>query len=171
MSTTLEQLRDRVTGPVTTPGDDGYEDARRVHNFMIDAHPAAVVTCTSAADVAAVVDHAREAGADLAVRGGAHSVPGFGTADDAVVADLSGMRGVAVDPGSATARISGGATWNDVNTATQAHGLATPGGIISTTGVGGLTLGGGDRLPRQEPRPEHRQPPVRAGRHRRRQGA
>jgi FAD/FMN-containing dehydrogenase len=143
MSTTLEQLRDRVTGSVTTPDDDGYDDARRVHNFMVDAHPAAVVTCTSAADVAAVVDHARESGTDLAVRGGAHSVPGFGTADGAVVADLSGMRGVEVDAAGARARIGGGATWNDVNAATQQHGLATPGGIISTTGVGGLTLGGG----------------------------
>jgi FAD/FMN-containing dehydrogenase len=143
MTTTLEQLRDRVTGSVTTPGDAGYEDARHVHNFMIDAHPAAVVTCTSAEDVAAVVDHARDSGADLAVRGGAHSVPGFGTADDAVVADLSGMRWVSVDPAGRLARIGGGATLNEVNAATQVHGLATPAGIIGTTGIGGLTLGGG----------------------------
>jgi len=93
--------------------------------------------------VAAVVTFAREAGADLAVRGGSHSVPGFGTADDAVVADLSGMRDVRVDPEARGAYVQGGAARNDVNQAAGTHGLATPGGIISTTGVGGLTLGGG----------------------------
>jgi FAD/FMN-containing dehydrogenase len=140
---TVEQLRGRVRGEVITPDDDGYEDARRVYNAMIDRRPRVVVRCSEASDVAAAVDFARENDLDLAVRGGGHSVPGFGTADDAVVADLSGMRAVTVDPESRTARAQGGATWGNFNDATHAHGLATTGGIISTTGVGGLTLGGG----------------------------
>src|ERR1019366_5728568 len=133
----------RVSGSVITPGDQGYDEARKVYNFMIDRHPAAVVRCTGAADVAAVVRLAAETGTELAVRGGEHSVPGFGTADDALVADLSGLSSVAVDPSGRTARAAGGATWGAFNEATGAHGLATTGGIISTTGVGGLTLGGG----------------------------
>lgn len=139
----IDELRTAVAGPVVTPDDPNYEEARRVYNFMIDKRPAAVATCTSARDVAAVVSYARDGGYDLAVRGGSHSVPGFGTADDAVVADLSGMRGVRVDPEAKLAYVGGGATLGDVNAATGAHGLATPGGIISTTGIGGLTLGGG----------------------------
>ena len=135
--------RDRVAGPVIAPGETEYEDARRVYNFMIDRHPAAIVRCTSTRDVQAVVAHARDSGRDLAVRGGGHSVPGFGTADDALVADLSPMTGVQVDPQRQTARAGGGATWGMMNDATAAYGLATTGGIISTTGVGGLTLGGG----------------------------
>jgi FAD/FMN-containing dehydrogenase len=141
--TTANSLPDRVTGAVITPGDPGYEDARRVYNFMIDKRPAAIVRCADATDVQAVVRYAAETGLDLAVRGGAHSVPGFGTGDNAVVADLSGMTAVQVDPGHRTARVQGGATWGAFNAAAAAHGLATTGGIISTTGVGGLTLGGG----------------------------
>ena len=99
--------------------------------------------CASVDDVAAAVDFARDNGLDLAVRGGSHGVPGFGTCDDGVVIDLSPMRSVSVDPGNSTARAQGGATWGDFNDATHVHGLATTGGIISTTGVGGLTLGGG----------------------------
>ncbi len=141
--TDLDTLRTQMNGPVTAAGDAGYDEARKVYNFMIDRRPEAVAQCTSTADVVAVVNYARETGADLAVRGGSHSVPGFGTADDAVVADLSGMRQVRVDPQARVAYTQGGATWNDLNQAAGAHGLATPGGIISTTGVGGLTLGGG----------------------------
>ncbi|MEU6309659.1 FAD-binding oxidoreductase [Streptomyces sp. NPDC047014] len=139
----VDGLRERTRGAVLTPGDDLYDEARTVHNAMIDKKPAAVVRCAHAGDVMAAVDHARENGLDLAVRGGGHSVPGFGTCDDGVVADLSGMRGVRVDPARRTARVEGGATWGDFNAATYAFGLATTGGIISTTGVGGLTLGGG----------------------------
>jgi FAD/FMN-containing dehydrogenase len=138
-----EALRNRVTGSVITPGSPDYDEARRVYNFMIDRRPAAIVTCTSATDVAAVVRQAAETGLELAVRGGAHSVPGFGTADGALVADLSGLNSVTVDPATRTARAGGGATWAEFNEATAAHGLATTGGVVSTTGVGGLTLGGG----------------------------
>ncbi len=141
--TTIEQLRTRVTGRVVQPGDDSYEDARRVYNFMIDRHPRVIVRCAGVTDVVAAVDFARNNELDLAVRGGAHSVPGFGTCDDGVVVDLSGMREVRVDPTARTADAAGGATWGDFNDATYAHGLATTGGIISTTGVTGLTLGGG----------------------------
>ncbi|MBO0809862.1 MAG: FAD-binding oxidoreductase [Actinobacteria bacterium] len=141
--TTTTSLRDRFTGRVVAPGDPDYEDARHVHNFMIDKNPAVIAYCASTQDVQAVVDHARADGRQLAVRGGAHSVPGYGTADDAIVADLSGLAGVRVDQARRTARVGGGATWGTMNNATAAYGLATTGGIISTTGVGGLTLGGG----------------------------
>ncbi|MFD7781544.1 FAD-binding oxidoreductase [Streptomyces nojiriensis] len=139
----IDQLRERVRGAVVTPDDESYDEARKVHNAMIDRRPAAVVHCANAGDVMAAVDFARENGLDLAVRGGGHSVPGFGTCDGGVVADLSGMRGVRVDAAGRTARAEGGATWGDFNAATYAFGLATTGGIISTTGIGGLTLGGG----------------------------
>ncbi|GAB3673186.1 FAD-binding oxidoreductase [Saccharopolyspora tripterygii] len=140
---TIEQLREQVRGPVITPPDADYEEARRVHNAMIDLHPAVVMRCANAGDVLAAVGFARENGVDLAVRGGGHSVPGFGTCEGGAVADLSGMRGVRVDAQRRTARAEGGATWGDFNAATHAYGLATTGGIISTTGIGGLTLGGG----------------------------
>ncbi|MCF6733838.1 FAD-binding oxidoreductase [Blastococcus sp. KM273129] len=139
----LDSLSARVSGPVIRPGDEGYEEARHVYNAMIDAHPAVVVRCASTADVVATVRCAAESGSLLAVRGGGHSVPGFGTADDAVVADLSGMQSVDVDDAMRTATAGGGTTWGRFNDVTAAHGLATTGGIVSTTGVGGLTLGGG----------------------------
>ncbi|HEX6579634.1 MAG TPA: FAD-binding oxidoreductase [Actinomycetota bacterium] len=143
MASTVEELRGRTTGQVITQDDPGYDEARAVYNAMIDKRPSVVVRATEAADVVAAVNHARENGLDVAVRGGGHSVPGFGTVDDGVVIDLSGMRAVTVDPSSKTASAQGGATWGDFNDATNAHGLATTGGIISTTGVAGLSLGGG----------------------------
>lgn len=139
----LAQLRQRVSGTITTPADEGYDEARAVYNAMIDRRPAVVVRADDASDVAAAVDYARENELPLAIRGGGHSVPGFGTIDDGVVIDLSGMRAVSVDPIKHTARSQGGATWGDFNAATHEHSLATTGGIISTTGVAGLTLGGG----------------------------
>lgn len=142
-NSSIERLRERVRGPVVTPDSDGYDEARKVYNAMIDRRPAVVVQCANAGDVMAAVDCARDNELDLAVRGGGHSVPGFGTCDDGVVADLSGMRGVRVDPERRTARVDGGATWGDFDAATHAFGLATTGGIVSTTGVAGLTLGGG----------------------------
>jgi FAD/FMN-containing dehydrogenase len=140
---TLSDLRDRVRGEVVVPGDAGYDDARSVHNGMIDRHPAAVVRVVNAGDVMATVDYARENGLALSIRGGGHSGPGFGTNDDGVVIDFSTMRGVRVDPKAMTARAEGGVTWGDFNAATYAFGLATTGGVISTTGIAGLTLGGG----------------------------
>ena len=139
----LERLQGKLSGDVIGPDDDRYDDARRVYNAMIDRHPAAVVRPAAADDVATAVRAAADEGLAVAVRGGGHSVPGFGTADDAVVIDLSAMRRVDVDPATRTAHAQGGATWGDFNEATGAHGLATTGGILSTTGVGGLTLGGG----------------------------
>ncbi|WP_329107008.1 FAD-dependent oxidoreductase [Streptomyces sp. NBC_01439] len=116
----VDQLRQRVRGMVVTPGDEAYDEARKVYNAMIDRRPSAVVRCVNAGDVMAAVDFARENGLDLAVRGGGHSVPGFGTCDDGVVADLSAMRGVRVDPVRRTARAEGGATWGDFNEANTA---------------------------------------------------
>jgi FAD/FMN-containing dehydrogenase len=139
----IDQLRERVKGRVMVPTDEGYDEARSVFNGMIDKRPAVVVRAENAGDVVAAVNLAHETGVDLAVRGGGHSVPGFGTCDDGIVIDLSGMRGVQVDASAQTARAQGGATWGDFNDATYPFGLATTGGIISTTGVGGLTLGGG----------------------------
>ncbi|HEY9524778.1 MAG TPA: FAD-binding oxidoreductase [Thermopolyspora sp.] len=139
----IDDLRERVRGTLTGPGDEGYETARRVYNAMIDKRPAGIVRCANVGDVMATVGFAAERGLDLAVRGGGHSVPGFGTCDNGLVVDLSGMRGVRVDPANRTARAEGGATWGDFNAATYPFGLATTGGIISTTGVAGLTLGGG----------------------------
>ena len=140
---TTDRLRQRVQGSVITPTDRDYDEARAVYNAMIDRRPAVVVRVQDAADVAAAVDYAREHELPLAIRGGGHSVPGFGTVDDGVVADLSAMRTVSVDPARRIARAQGGATWGDFNDATHEHSLATTGGIISTTGVAGLTLGGG----------------------------
>jgi FAD/FMN-containing dehydrogenase len=140
---TIEQLREAVRGAVITADDEGYDQARKVYNAMIDRRPRVVVRPANVGDVMAAVNFARDLDLDLAIRGGSHSVPGFGTCDDGVVIDLSGMRGVRVDPANRTARAEGGATWGDFNAATHAFGLATTGGIISTTGVGGLTLGGG----------------------------
>jgi len=143
MGASIESLQERVRGEVVEPGDPGYDEARKVYNGMHDRRPRAVVRCVDAADVIAAVETARDEGVDLAVRGGGHSVPGFGTVDDGLVVDLSGMRNVQVDPANAVARAGGGALWGDFNHATHAFGLSTTGGVISTTGVGGLTLGGG----------------------------
>src|SRR3954451_20105555 len=142
-SLTLERLRTDIHGTVIGVDDVGYDEARRVYNAMIDKRPRVVIRARGTQDVVCALQYVRENDLDVAVRGGSHSVPGFGTCDDGVVIDLSGMRGVRVDPQARTARAEGGATWGDFNAATYPHGLATTGGIISTTGVGGLTLGGG----------------------------
>ncbi|GGV93529.1 oxidoreductase [Streptomyces narbonensis] len=139
----LDTLRGAVRGTVVTRGDPSYDESRRVYNALHDRRPAVVVHAVDAGDVMAAVLYAREHSLPLAVRGGSHSVAGFGTVDDGLVVDLSRMRGVRVDPEARTARAEGGATWGDFNHATHAFGLATTGGVVSTTGVGGLTLGGG----------------------------
>ena len=139
----LDELRAQVRGDVISSEDEGYEEARKVYNAMIERRPAVVVRAVNAGDVIAAVNLARENSLDLSVRGGGHSVPGFGTNDGGVVIDFSRMRGVRVDPVASTARAEGGATWGDFNAATYAFGLATTGGVVSTTGIAGLTLGGG----------------------------
>jgi len=140
---TIEELRESARGEVITADDAGYDEARKVYNGMIDRRPRVIVCCVDAGDVMATVEFARENGLDLSVRGGSHSVPGFGTNDDGVVIDLSPMKGIRVDPLTETVRAEGGCTWGDFNHATYAFGLATTGGIVSTTGIAGLTLGGG----------------------------
>ncbi|GAB3436116.1 FAD-binding oxidoreductase [Flindersiella endophytica] len=142
----IERLRAGVRGTVITPGDSRYEDARKVHNGMVDRYPAVIVRVANAGDVMFVMDLVGDAGlpgVNVAVRGGGHSAPGYGTCDGGVVIDLSGLRGVRVDPVAGTARVDGGATWGDLDAATYPFGLATTGGVVSTTGVTGLTLGGG----------------------------
>ena len=143
MAKLVDELARAVRGRVIKASDPEYDDARAVYNAMHDRRPAAIVRCADAADVMAVVAAGREGGLDIAIRGGGHSVPGFGTLNDGLVIDLSGLSNVQVDPKKQVARAGGGATWGDVDHATYAFGLAAPGGIISTTGVGGLTLGGG----------------------------
>lgn len=130
-------------GQVFRPGDAGYDDARRIFNGMIDRHPRLIACCAGEADVVRAVTFARDQGLTLSVRGGGHNVAGSCLNDDGLVVDLSAMRTVEVDPGEKTVRVGGGATWADVDRVTHEYGLATPGGLVSTTGVGGLTLGGG----------------------------
>jgi FAD/FMN-containing dehydrogenase len=139
----VESLAAQLRGQLIQAGDPDYEEARNVYNGMHDFHPAAVVRCVDAGDVMATVNFAREQGVELSVRGGSHSAPGFGSNNGGVVADLSPMKGIRVDPQARTVRAEGGCTWGDFNHATHAFGLATTGGIVSTTGIAGLTLGGG----------------------------
>jgi FAD/FMN-containing dehydrogenase len=139
----LKALEARVRGEVVLPRDLRYDQARKVYNAMHDRRPALIVQATDVADVMAAVRFARERDLVLAVRGGGHSAPGFGTCDGGMVLDLGRMRGIRVDPGRRRVRVEGGCTWGDVDHATHAFGMAVPAGVVSTTGVAGLTLGGG----------------------------
>ncbi len=148
MSTTTaaEAAREELSGfdgRLIGPEDGGYEEARAVYNAMIDKRPALIARCADAAEVAKVVGFARAHDLPLAIRGGGHNGAGLGTCEDGVVIDLSPIKAIEVDPQARTARVGGGCTWGEIDRATNEHGLATPSGIISTTGVGGLTLGGG----------------------------
>jgi FAD/FMN-containing dehydrogenase len=139
----VQDLMMRLRGPVIRAGDLEYDDARTVRNGLIDRHPALIVRCNGVADVVEAVNFAREYRLLLSVRGGGHNVAGNAVNDGGVVIDLSPMNGVRVDPAARTVRVQGGATWGDVDRETQLFGLATPGGVISSTGVAGLTLHGG----------------------------
>jgi FAD/FMN-containing dehydrogenase len=137
------ELEAAFAGVQFRPGDDGYDVARAVYNAMIDKRPALIARCTGVADVVDAVRLARENGLPLAVRCGGHSVAGKGVVDDGVLIDLCGMKGVQVDPRAGVARVNGGVLWGEFDRETQLFGLATPGGRMTTTGVGGFTLGGG----------------------------
>jgi FAD/FMN-containing dehydrogenase len=139
----IDDLRAQFAGTLLGPGDAEYAEARRVWNAMIDKRPAVVARCTSVEDVVAAVQFGREQEIPVAVRGGGHSAAGKGTCEGGVVIDLSPMKDVTVDSASQTARAQGGVTWGAFDAATQEVGLATPGGVVSTTGIAGLTLGGG----------------------------
>jgi FAD/FMN-containing dehydrogenase len=139
----LDDLRGQLSGRVFLPSDAGYDDAREIFNVMHDKRPAVVARCASSDDVVASVDVARRNGLLVAVRSGGHSVAGSSTCEDGMVIDLAGLRRVEVDPEARTALAGGGVLWGDFDAATQAHGLHTPGGRVTTTGVGGFTTGGG----------------------------
>jgi FAD/FMN-containing dehydrogenase len=140
---TIQSFAASLRGQLIRPADPAYDDARRIWNGMIDRYPALIARCTGVADVIAAVNFARDNGLLLAVRGGGHNVAGNAICDGGLVIDLSPMRGVHVDPRARVAYVQGGATWADVDRETQVFGLATPSGLVSTTGVAGLTLHGG----------------------------
>ena len=142
-SAALDALELALSGELVRPGHAEFEEARRVWNGMIDLRPAAIARCASTADVTETVLVAARTGLPLAVRGGGHNVAGFGTVDGGIVVDLSPLNGVVVDPATRRARVGGGATLRDLDAATQAHGLVVPAGVVSETGVAGLTLSGG----------------------------
>src|SRR3954469_8235170 len=139
----LEQLAPTFTGQLLQPADAGYDEARRVHNGLIDKRPAIIARCHGTADIADAVKLARSMNLEIAVRGGGHNVGGRGTVDGGLMIDLAPMKGIYVDAAKRTVRAQGGVLWKDLNRETQAHGLATTGGVVGTTGIAGLTLGGG----------------------------
>lgn len=139
----LAAFAGQFRGELIQPSDPGYDDARKVYNGMIDKRPALIARCADVADVIAAVNYGRENNLLIAIRGGGHNGPGFGVCDDGLVIDLSRLKGVRVDPKARTVRVEPGCTQGDVEHAAAAFGLAVPAGIVSTTGVAGLTLGGG----------------------------
>jgi len=140
---TLPEFRKSLRGQLLFPGEAAYEEARKIHNAMIDRHPAVIVRCAGVADVMAAVKFARSQGIRTSVRGTGHNVAGISLCDDGLVIDLSAMKGIHVNPVARTARVEPGVTWGELNHDLQAFGLAATGGYVGTTGVGGLTLGGG----------------------------
>ena len=139
----LHSLAATFSGLVLRPGEDGYDEARRIHNGLIDKRPALIARCRGTADIIDALRFARESGLEISVRGGGHNVAGRAVTDGGVMIDLSLMKGIYVDPKARTARAEGGVSWREFNRETAVHGLATTGGVISTTGIAGLTLGGG----------------------------
>ena len=139
----VRDLSERVSGPVLAPGDHGYDGARAIYNGLIDRRPALIVRSRTSADVAAGLELARRAGLDVSVRGGGHNVAGRAVSDGGVMIDLAEMKAIEVDPERATATAGGGVRWAELNAAAGEHGLAVTGGVVSTTGIAGYTLGGG----------------------------
>jgi FAD/FMN-containing dehydrogenase len=139
----VEAFSASLSGVILQPGEDRYEAARRVHNGLIDKRPALIVRCRGAADVSAAVGFARELGLEISIRGGGHNVAGRSVTDDGLMIDLAEMKGMYVDPDARTMRAQGGVIWSEFNREAAVHGLAVTGGAISTTGIAGLTLGGG----------------------------
>ena len=149
-SDSIDEFHQVMRGDILLPGDSDYDTARRVWNSMIDKYPAVIARCTGTADVVAAVNFARSHAIELAVRGGGHNVAGNATIDDGLMIDLSRMKGIHVDPVRRTARVQAGATWGDLDHEIQLYGLATPGGVVSSTGVAGFTLAGGMALIRRK---------------------
>jgi FAD/FMN-containing dehydrogenase len=139
----MDEISAGLSGVLLLPEHGGYEDARRVHNGLIDRRPAVIVRCRGTADVVAAIELARETGLEISVRGGGHNVAGLAVSDGGLMIDLAEMKGIHVDPAARTARAQGGVTWRELNREAHVHGLATTGGFISTTGIAGYTLGGG----------------------------
>jgi hypothetical protein len=139
----IAELKTRLRGAVIERGDPGYDEARALYNAMIDKRPRVIARCVDAADVIAAVNFGRDSSLPIAIRGGGHNGPGLGSVNDGLVIDLSAMKGVRVDPAARIVRVEPGCTQGDVDHATHAFGLAVPAGIVSTTGIAGLTLGGG----------------------------
>lgn len=139
----IQTLQSRLHGALIRPEDAAYDSARAVYNGLIERHPRLIVRCADAADVCAAVDFARRHALPLAVRGGGHSGAGLGVCDDGLVIDLARLRTIQIDPQTRSVRVGGGCSWGELDRASHAHGLATPGAIVASTGVGGLTLGGG----------------------------
>jgi FAD/FMN-containing dehydrogenase len=137
------ELATTFRGQLLKPADVGYEDARKVHNGLVDKRPALITRCRGVADVVDALDLTRRLGLEVAIRGGGHNVAGRATIDGGVMVDLSPMKGIHVDPESRTVWAQGGVTWGELNRETQLHGLAVTGGVVSSTGIAGLTLGGG----------------------------
>ena len=143
LSQAVTELAGRFSGQLLRPGDPGYEESRKVHNGLVDKRPALIARCAGVADIADAVRLGQELDLEIAVRGGGHNVTGRATTEGGLMIDLAGMKGIHVEPRTRTGRAQGGVTWAEYNRETQLHGLATTGGAVSSTGIAGLTLGGG----------------------------